>query len=51
MRWELGIVAFVEREIVINQQLHAFIPTSVIDPLFLLNALHPKRILCSALQR
>ena len=36
---ELGIVAFVEREIVINQQLHAFIPTSVIDPLFLLNAL------------
>ena len=40
---ELGIVAFVEREIVINQQLHAFIPTSVIDPLFLLNALQSQK--------
>ena len=40
---ELGIVAFVEREIVINQQLHAFIPTSVIDPLFLLNVLQSQK--------
>jgi type I restriction enzyme, S subunit len=36
---ELGIVAFVEKEIVINQQLHAFIPTSKIHPLFLMYAL------------
>jgi type I restriction enzyme, S subunit len=40
---ELGIVAFVEREIVINQQLHAFIPTNCIDPFFLLNALQAQK--------
>ena len=40
---ELGIVAFVEREIVINQQLHAFIPTPVVDPFFLLNALQAQK--------
>ncbi|MBC6478394.1 MAG: restriction endonuclease subunit S [Hormoscilla sp. GM7CHS1pb] len=40
---ELGIVAFVERSIVINQQLHAFIPTEIIDPFFLLNALQSQK--------
>lgn len=36
---ELGIVAIAETEIVINQQLHAFIPTDRVDGKFLLNAL------------
>lgn len=40
---ELGIVAFVNREIVINQQLHAFIPTPVVEPFFLLNALQAQK--------
>jgi len=34
---ELGITALTENEIVINQQLHAFIPSSIIDGWFLLN--------------
>ena len=36
-------VTFVTREIVINQQLHAFIPTPVVDPFFLLNALQAQK--------
>ncbi len=36
---ELGIVAITETEMVINQQLHAFIPTEKIEGQFLLNAL------------
>jgi type I restriction enzyme S subunit len=40
---ELGIVAFVKRDIVINQQLHAFIPSSIIDATFLLNALKAQK--------
>ena len=36
---ELGIVALTENEIVINQQLHAFIPSSIIDKFFLLNVI------------
>jgi type I restriction enzyme S subunit len=36
---ELGIVAITAKEIVVNQQLHAFIPTERIDASFLLNAL------------
>jgi len=36
---ELGIVTFVERDIVINQQLHAFIPTEAIVPQYLMFAL------------
>ena len=40
---ELGIVALVEREIVINQQLHAFIPSKSIDSIFLLNALQAQK--------
>ena len=40
---ELGIVAIAEREIVINQQLHAFIPTEKIDAFFLLNALQAQK--------
>jgi len=39
----LGIVAFVGREIVINQQLHAFIPSPIIDSIFLLNALQAQK--------
>jgi len=40
---ELGIVALVEREIVINQQLHAFIPSEAVDSTFLLNALQAQK--------
>ncbi len=40
---ELGIVALVKREIVINQQLHAFIPSSGVEPFFLLNALQAQK--------
>jgi type I restriction enzyme S subunit len=40
---ELGIVAFSDNEIVINQQLHAFIPSSIIDGLFLLNAIKAQK--------
>jgi type I restriction enzyme, S subunit len=36
---ELGIVALAETEIVVNQQLHVFIPTDRVDAKFLLNAL------------
>jgi type I restriction enzyme, S subunit len=36
---ELGIVAMTKNEIVVNQQLHVFIPTGRIDAVFLLNAL------------
>ena len=36
---ELGIVALTKNEIVVNQQLHAFLPTGCIDSAFLLNAL------------
>ena len=40
---ELGIVAFTQNDIVINQQLHAFIPSPVIDALFLLNTLKTQK--------
>ena len=40
---ELGIVALVQRAIVINQQLHAFIPPSYIDARFLKNALQAQK--------
>lgn len=40
---ELGIVAFTEKEIVINQQLHAFIPSSIIDGWFLLNVIKSQK--------
>lgn len=40
---ELGIVAFVKNEIVINQQLHAFLPSSGIDALFLINAIKSQK--------
>lgn len=40
---ELGIVAFVEKDIVINQQLHAFIPSSMINSWFLLYALQVRK--------
>jgi len=36
---DLGIVALTKAEIIINQQLHAFIPSKLIDSQFLLNAL------------
>jgi type I restriction enzyme, S subunit len=36
---ELGIVALAQNEIVVNQQLHVFIPTERIDNTFLMNAL------------
>ena len=36
---ELGIVALTNNEIVVNQQLHVFIPTERITAVFLLNAL------------
>ena len=36
---ELGIVALTQNEIVVNQQLHVFIPTECIEKKFLLNAL------------
>ena len=36
---ELGIVAMTKNEIVVNQQLHVFIPTDRIEAAFLLNAL------------
>ncbi len=36
---ELGIVAMTRNEIVVNQQLHVFIPTGRIEAAFLLNAL------------
>ena len=36
---ELGIVALTQNEIVVNQQLHVFIPKDRIDGVFLLNAL------------
>jgi type I restriction enzyme S subunit len=36
---ELGIVALTQNEIVVNQQLHVFIPGDCIDAVFLLNAL------------
>ncbi|MDJ0511799.1 MAG: restriction endonuclease subunit S [Crocosphaera sp.] len=40
---ELGIVAFTENDIVINQQLHAFIPSPVINTLFLMNAIKTRK--------
>jgi type I restriction enzyme S subunit len=40
---ELGIVAYAEREIVINQQLHAFVPTDQIDAHFLLHAIKTRK--------
>jgi type I restriction enzyme, S subunit len=40
---ELGIVAFVDTEIVINQQLHAFIPSLNIDAKFLLHTLQMQK--------
>jgi type I restriction enzyme S subunit len=40
---ELGVVAFTTNEIVINQQLHAFIPSSVIDGTFLLYAIKSQK--------
>ena len=40
---ELGIVALVEREIVINQQLHAFLPSKTVDSTFLLNVLQTQK--------
>ncbi len=36
---ELGITAITNCEIVINQQLHAFLPSNLIDSLFLLNSI------------
>ena len=36
---ELGIVALAGRDIVINQQLHAFLPTGAINPVFLVYAI------------
>jgi type I restriction enzyme S subunit len=36
---DLGIVAIVSRDLVMNQQLHAFIPSEVIDATYLSNAL------------
>ena len=36
---DLGIVALTQREIVVNQQLHAFIPPKDISPVFLMSAL------------
>jgi type I restriction enzyme, S subunit len=36
---ELGIVALTQNEIVVNQQLHVFIPTERVDASFLLNVL------------
>jgi type I restriction enzyme S subunit len=45
---ELGIVALTKNEIVVNQQLHVFIPTGRIDGKFLLYALaHQKRHIAS----
>jgi type I restriction enzyme S subunit len=46
---ELGIVAFTEREIVINQQLHAFIPSTIIDGRYLLNAIRAQKKYIDAL--
>ena len=46
---ELGIVAFTEREIVINQQLHAFIPSQTIDGRYLLNAIKAQKKYIDAL--
>ena len=40
---DLGIVALTKNEIIINQQLHAFIPGELIDSRFLLNALEIQR--------
>jgi type I restriction enzyme S subunit len=40
---DLGIVALTHNEIIINQQLHAFIPSKLIDCYFLLNALKIQR--------
>lgn len=40
---ELGIVAYAEREIVINQQLHAFIPREPIDGHFLMHAIQTRK--------
>jgi type I restriction enzyme S subunit len=40
---ELGIVALAQNEIVINQQLHAFIPPPTIDSVFLLNAIKAQK--------
>jgi type I restriction enzyme, S subunit len=40
---ELGIVALTENEIIINQQLHAFIPSSIIDRFFLLNVIKTQK--------
>ena len=36
---ELGIVALTQNEMVVNQQLHVFIPTECIEKIFLLNVL------------
>jgi type I restriction enzyme, S subunit len=40
---ELGIVTYARREIVINQQLHAFIPSELIDSHFLLYAIKARK--------
>jgi type I restriction enzyme S subunit len=40
---ELGIVAMTKNEIVVNQQLHVFIPTDRIEAVFLLSALAYRR--------
>ena len=40
---ELGITAYARCDIVINQQLHAFIPSRLIDGLFLLHAIKTRK--------
>ena len=40
---ELGITAYAGRDIVINQQLHAFIPSKLIDGHFLLHAVRTRK--------
>ena len=40
---ELGITAYAGRDIVINQQLHAFIPSKLIDGHFLLHAIRTRK--------
>ncbi len=40
---DLGIVAITKNEIIINQQLHAFIPSRLVDSIFLLNVLRNQR--------
>lgn len=40
---ELGIVAQNNNEVVVNQQLHVFIPTDCVDGTFLMNVLHYRK--------